>query len=146
MVRVHQKSNTQPKETIMNRSTTIIRGAFLVAVTAAALQPLTSAPATAFAPAASTVSIQAQGTDLYGMVTSSRPSCELDRKVVVFKQKGERGGSDDKRVASDTTDDLNGGGEWSTGNTGMAGRFYAKVVASSDCKAAVSGTIKVERE
>src|SRR4249920_456164 len=78
--------------------------------------------------AATTVTIKAEGTDLSGTVKSPRPhKCVQDRKVIVIKQKGARGGGDDVKFASDTAD-LNGTvGEWSTGTTGTAGRFYARV-------------------
>ncbi len=97
----------------------------------------------AAAPAASKVTIEAAGTDLSGTVSSPKTGCERDRTVVLFKQKGKRGGGDDLRVASDTTDYSNGVGQWSTGNTGMAGNFYAKATKTADCKVAFSKTVKV---
>ena len=71
-----------------------------------------------------TVTIKAEGTDLSGKVKSPRAACKDDRKVIVFKQVGARGGGNDKRFASDTAES---DGSWNTGNTGTAGRFYAKV-------------------
>lgn len=99
------------------------------------------------APKASvTVTITAENTDMSGVVKSSNPAlCAADRKVVVWKQKGERGGGDDTRFASDTTDLQNGKYVWSTGNTGTAGRFYAKVGSTPGCKADSSPTIRVHR-
>lgn len=101
------------------------------------------APAATAAPASSTVTISAQGTDLSGTLSSPRRSCKNNRKVIVFKQRGERGGGDDINFASDITE-LDGGlGVWSTGNTGTEGRFYAKVRKTDNCAGDTSPTIKV---
>ena len=100
----------------------------------------------AVAPAPVTVTIKAEGTDMSGTVKSSDPTtCAADRTVVVFKQKGSRGGGDDKRFARDTTDLQGGKYVWSTGNTGTEGRFYAKVKATADCRGDASPTIRVRR-
>ena len=124
---------------------TILRAALPVAALAAL--PVGIETASAAAPAASsTVTIKAEGSDLYGTVSSKRAACEGDRTVVLYKQKGARGGGDDVRIASDTTEVSNGVGQWNTGNTGMAGRFYAKVTKTADCKPDTSPTIKVERK
>lgn len=109
---------------------------------AAGLAIGTAATATAAPTVASTVTIQAEGTDLFGNVSSANPVCEADRKVIVFKQVGTRGGGDDIRFASDTTDD---DGDWNTGNTGTAGKFYAKVKRTDLCKADFSPTIRATR-
>ncbi|WP_146207397.1 hypothetical protein [Nocardioides silvaticus] len=103
---------------------------------------LVPAGAEAAAPAASTVTIEADGTDLFGEVDSPRDRCEKNREVVVYKQIGSRGGGNDRRFASDTTDD---DGDWNTGNTGTEGRFYAKVKKTDRCKADVSPTIRATR-
>ena len=99
-----------------------------------------SADASTRAP--STVTIQAEGTDLFGQVSSTRAACEADRKVIVFKQVGTRGGGDDIRFASDTTDS---DGDWNTGNTGTEGKFYAKVKRNTECRADFSPTIIAQR-
>lgn len=96
----------------------------------------------AAAPAKSTVTIKAEGTDLSGKVTSPRQACKTDRMVIVIKQKGARGGGDDKKFASDTADE---NGAWDTGNTGTEGRFYAKVRATAKCKGDTSPTIHAVR-
>ncbi len=45
----------------------------------------------------------------------------------MIKQKGARGGDDDKKFASDTASLQGDVYVWSTGTTGTPGRFYAKV-------------------
>lgn len=96
--------------------------------------------------AATTVTIKAEGTDLSGLVKSAKRSCVDGRKVVVYKQVGRRGGGDDVRFASDTASlAMSGFGEWSTGNTGTAGRFYAKVRRTAGCSGDTSPTIRATR-
>ena len=103
-----------------------------------------AAPAAPAAAAAkTTVTIQAQGTDLSGVVKSPKPKkCAAGRAVVVRKQIGTRGGGDDVRFASDTAGP---DGQWSTGNTGTPGRFYAVVRATPGCKGDKSPTIRAVR-
>jgi hypothetical protein len=96
--------------------------------------------------AATTVTIKAEGIDLSGTVKSKRKVCKDNRKVLVFKQKGAKGGADDKKVGEDTTELHNGVGVWETGNSGFEGRFYAKVKRTKHCKGAVSPTIRAVRE
>jgi hypothetical protein len=117
-----------------------------VAALAAGLGALVAAPAHAGGLAATTVTIEADGTDLSGTVESSQVVCMDDRKVIVLKQKGAKGGGDDKRVATDTADLSGDVGVWSTGNTGLEGRFYAKVRKTEFCKADTSPTIRVSRD
>jgi hypothetical protein len=91
------------------------------------------------------VTIKAEGTDLSGVVKSPRPKkCAKDRKVTVFKQKGaSQNPAVDEKIASDTAS-LNGDRyEWNTGNTGLTGRFYARVGPTEFCKKDTSRTIKV---
>jgi hypothetical protein len=119
------------------------RVAAVVLATGAATGLATAASAAASAPVAkSTVTIKAEGLDLSGTVRSPKAACEGDRKVVVFKVVGTRGGGDDIRFASDTTEVQNGVGVWSTGNTGTKGRFYAKVRKTGACAADASPTVK----
>ena len=109
---------------------------------AAGLAIGTGVTASAAPTIASTVTIQAEGTDLFGNVSSTRATCEANRKVIVFKQVGTRGGGDDIRFASDTTES---DGDWNTGNTGTEGKFYAKVKRTDLCKADSSPTIRATR-
>jgi hypothetical protein len=117
--------------------------AALVAVAGVAL----AGPAEAEASRArSTVTIEADGVELSGTVSSPRPrQCAAGRTVVVFQQKGARGGGNDVRIASDTADRDAGRYEWETGNTGIEGRFYAKVRRTPQCRADTSPTIRAVR-
>ncbi len=85
----------------------------------------------------STVTIKGPGGDFSGKVKSDVDSCVADRTVIVFKKTK----SGKKKIGSDNTD---GDGRWSTGNSGQTrGKFYAKVKASGKCDAARSKTIKL---
>jgi len=112
--------------------------------TAAAV--LVSAPSSqAMDRANNTVTIVAENTDLSGTVKSKFAICKDARKVLLVKQKGTKGGDDDKVISSDTTELEGNVGVWSTGNTGIEGRFYAKVKRTANCKAAVSPTVRAVR-
>jgi hypothetical protein len=94
--------------------------------------------------AKTTVTIQVQGTEYHGTVSSPRPKkCAKNRKIVLYKQKGKvQDRSVDKRVGMDTAS-LNGGVyEWNTGQNGLYGKFYAWAGRTEYCKAAASPTIK----
>ena len=95
----------------------------------------------------STVTIKAQSGDFSGTISSSRPMrCAQDRKVVVFKQAGaNQDPSQDDRVASDTASLSGDRYEWSTGNTGVYGKVYARVGRTEHCKADTSRTVRSVR-
>jgi len=112
-----------------------------LATAAAALVSTAASPAAGAERADVVVTIQAEGTDLSGTVKSPRRICKADRKVLLVKQKGAKGGDDDQVIASDTTSLQDGKWVWSTGNTGTEGRFYAKVRRTADCKRALSPTV-----
>jgi hypothetical protein len=98
------------------------------------------------APAETTVTIKAEGTDLSGKVISPRPlRCAQDRKVILMKQIGTRGGGDDINFASDTAGLQGDVYTWSTGTTGTPGRFYAKVKPIQGCKGDTSPTVRAQR-
>jgi hypothetical protein len=110
--------------------------AFLASVTAAS----------AIVYARTTVSIVAKGRDLSGFVSSSnRRRCANNRVVTVFRQRGSRQNPRvDTRIASDNAS-LNGNRYmWSTGNTGMTGRLYARAGRIRGCRADSSRTIRVQ--
>jgi len=100
--------------------------------------------ATAGTLADTTVTIKAEGTDLSGTISSPRPRrCAKDRKVVVFKQAGsEQDPSVDEKIASDTASRSGDVYRWSTGNTGMTGKFYARAARTADCKPDTSRTVR----
>jgi hypothetical protein len=120
----------------MSARTVVIAVGFAVAAT------LPAAAAHAQAKAPSTVTIKAEGVDLSGKVKSPRQSCKTDRKVVVWKQIGARGGGDDQKMFSDLA---GSDGSWDTGNTGIAGHFYARIKATPKCKGDTSPTIHATR-
>ncbi len=118
----------------------------VVALAAGGALVLTGPAGSAVAPAGSTVTIQADGTDLSGTVRSARTICKDGRNVIVYKQIGARGGGNDVRFAMDTSELDGGVGEWSTGNTGTEGKFYAKVRKNSHCKGDSSPTVRAVRD
>lgn len=118
----------------------ILGGAALVS---AALTGFTATTADAAAKAKVTVTIQAEGVDLSGVVKSANPElCAANRKVKVYKVIN----GENHLFATDTTDEPgNAPYTWSTGNTGQEGRFFAKVSAKPGCRADVSPTITAVR-
>jgi hypothetical protein len=102
----------------------------------------TAGPASAGGGAATKVTIKGPG-DIFGKLISSKNKCMNDRKVTVYKQKGKRGGSNDKKVASDISELSGGKGSWSVGQPGVNGRIYAKAGKKSGCKVGFSKTIRV---
>ena len=54
---------------------------------------------------------------------------------------GDRGGGNDEQVAYDDASYENDAYRGSTGNTGMEGRFYAKVKPTYQCKGGTSKTV-----
>ncbi|WP_028660080.1 hypothetical protein [Nocardioides insulae] len=108
----------------------------------AALSTVTPVAQAAPARASVTVTISAEGTDMFGVVKSSRPKrCAADRTVKVFKLvRGEP-----HLWATDTTGRQGRAFVWSTGNTGTEGRFFAKVAPKPGCRGDVSPTIRVRR-
>ena len=114
---------------------------FLGAI-ALAILALTT-PASAAGAGKTTLTIKAQGLDLSGTVQSSRGSCLGDRNVKLYKQKGrEQRPNSDTLVATDTSERQGDHGEWSTGNTGMRGKFYVRTGKVPGCTAATSKTIR----
>ncbi|WP_110207975.1 hypothetical protein [Nocardioides daejeonensis] len=92
--------------------------------------------------AAVSVTIKADGVDLSGKVKSRRTACKVERTVLIYKQFGGRGGGNDHLFATDTTDER---GRWNSGNTGQAGKFYAKVRPTAKCRGASSPTVRAVR-
>lgn len=113
----------------------VVGGVFLTGVSSAGTR------------AETTVSIRAQGTDLSGFVDSPRPRrCADGRTIVLYKQLGtEQDPRNDDRIASDTAELVGDRYQWSTGNTGVYGRFYARARPTPDCRPDNSRTIRVRR-
>jgi hypothetical protein len=99
----------------------------------------------AFAGADTGVTIKGPDGDFHGKVLSERASCQVGRKVVVYKQKGKKQDpSADKKIGSDTSEKHGNHGDWSIGNSGFKkGKFYAVARKSSGCNAGASETIKL---
>ncbi len=123
-----------------------MRAKLLVAVAVTGVGALGLTPvASAAERAESQVTIKAEGLDLSGQVKSERPQrCAEGRRVVVFKQVGQRGGGNDERFATDDASQNGDRYEWSTGNTGTPGRFYAKIRRTDRCKGDTSRTVRAE--
>lgn len=114
---------------------------FLAAIGLATLAFAASAQASG--PAPTFLTIRAQGLDLSGKVKSPRVRCVGNRKIKLYKQKGtEQRPSVDTLVATDISERHGDHGEWSTGNTGMRGKFYVRTAKVSGCKAGASKTIR----
>ena len=96
--------------------------------------------------AATTVTIQVEGTDFSGAVKSTRPrKCAAGRKVVLRRQVGDvQKPSTDPVIGSDTASWNGERFEWSTGNTGQSGRFYARAGRTPLCKGDSSRTLQTE--
>lgn len=100
-----------------------------------------SAAANAAGDAPTKVTVEGTG-NVFGYVESPKKTCMDGRKVSVYKQKGKKGGSDDKKVASDTADKNGNLYIWDVGNPGIQGKFYAKVSATNGCEGDTSPTVK----
>ena len=85
----------------MKTRTTLVAVGLAVAIALPGSASLAQA-STARSLASTTVTIKAEGTDLSGKVKSVRQACITDRKVIVIKVVGTRGGGDDMKFASDT--------------------------------------------
>lgn len=93
------------------------------------------------------VTIMVSDGEFSGYVDSPRPrECAKNRKIVLFKQVGRtQDPSADKRVASDTASKNGDRFMWSTGNTGLSGKFYARAGRTPSCQPDTSKTIRSDR-
>ena len=113
---------------------------------AALTTTMTSTSVQAATKARTTLTIQAEGVDLFGKVKSSKLSCLGNRTVKVYKQKGtQQSPSTDPVIASDISQRVGDHGEWSVGNTGREGKFYARTRGTLACTGATSATIVARR-
>lgn len=119
-----------------------MRAITLAVAAAAVVLPTGVAAGAAGTKAPVTVTIAAEGTDMFGTVSSTKPlKCAANRTVKVFKLVN----GEPHLWATDTTSKQGSKYVWSTGNTGTPGRFYAKVGSTPGCKMDVSPTIRVVR-
>ena len=90
------------------------------------------------------VTIHANG-EVYGKVKSPRlHRCADNRKVKVYKQRGSKQNPRNEEVVASDTSELQGNhGEWSIGNAGLSGKFYARAGKKPRCKADSSKTIQI---
>lgn len=120
-------------------------GALLMLLVAMVAAGQPAALASAKEPAARakvTVTIDAEGTDMFGTVKSPKPArCAADRVVEVYKMVD----GEPHLWVTDTTSRQGNAYVWSTGNTGTAGRFYAQVKAKPGCRGDKSPVIRVRR-
>ena len=89
------------------------------------------------------VTVEGSGS-VYGYVKSSKKSCMDDRKVNVYEIKGQKGGGDDNKIASDRADKQGDYYVWDVGNPGADKDFYARAGAIPGCEADSSPTIEVK--
>lgn len=122
----------------------LIGGLSAALLTASLLGPVVAGTSGAAPPrkASVTVTIQSEGTDIFGEVRSSKPRrCAANRTVKLFKMVN----GEPHLWTNDTTELQGGRWVWSAGNTGTEGRFFAKVGAKPGCRADASPTIRVRR-
>ena len=113
----------------MRAKTTITALALTAAASAAMAGPAQGATS-------SSISIQTQTSGVFGFVKSSKSSCHSGRKVTVYRQvKGP-----DKKAGSDTAQPNQDGSQYSVALS-RAGKYYAKVKATSKCKGKTSKTV-----
>lgn len=82
--------------------------------------------------------------NVHGKVLSEKASCQYNRTVIVFKQKGSsQVPADDQKVGTDTSEKSGNIGRWSIGNPGLRkGKYYAKAKGNDKCAAGFSKTVK----
>jgi hypothetical protein len=90
------------------------------------------------------VSIEAEAGGFFGFVHSPKHSCELNRKVKLYKQKGsEQNRRVDQKIGSDVAQPNGPDSQWNI-NTEKSGKFYAFTKRVSGCKGDYSKTVHSE--
>jgi hypothetical protein len=91
------------------------------------------------------VTIKGAGGDFAGKVKSSKAACFGDRKVIVYRLKGNGyDPANDTRVGSDVSSVRGDHGVWAVGNTGFKhGAFYAFAPRIHGCKPGFSLPIQL---
>lgn len=124
----------------------LLAALMMLVMLAALTTTMTSNSVKAATRAGTTLTIQAEGIDLFGKVKSTKLSCLGNRTVKVYKQKGTtQSPSTDPVIASDISERVGDHGEWSVGNTGIEGKFYARTRGTLECTGATSTTIVARR-
>ncbi len=114
----------------------------VASIGAAAVGNVDDAQAKKVSKAGASLSIEPSAPGFSGELASSRESCESNRKVVLYKQKGShRNRRKDKKVGSDIAQPNGDAGMWHV-DSGPTGKYYAYVAATKKCKAAVSRSIR----
>jgi hypothetical protein len=81
-----------------------------------------------------------------GVLSAGKPACASAQPVTVFKKVGALGGSDDRVLGTDATDQ---GGAYAVSKKKRRGTYYSKVPAKTiatagNCLAATSPKLKIE--
>jgi hypothetical protein len=117
----------------------------LAAVTALVLAVALAPAAGARGAAETKVTIKGPNGDFSGKIKSSKAKCLGDRKVIVYRIKGN--GYDpenDEVIAKDTSEVVGNRGKWSVGNTGAGpGAYYALAKRSPGCKVGFSVPLQI---
>ena len=103
----------------------------------------TSGAAASGGSAPTKVTVEGTG-NVFGYVESPKKQCMDDRKVTVFEQKGQKGGGDDEKVATDRASKSGDVYIWDVGNPGINRKFYARAGAIPGCAGDSSPTESVE--
>lgn len=130
----------------MTRKTNFRSLIAVLAVSALALAGLGGSAASAATPPTKVVIIAESG-GFYGFVKSPKLECKSERTVVLYKQLGaKQKPRTDQQVGMDTSQANGDGYEWNMGNPGLhSGRYYARAVATPECSAANSVTLRAQR-
>ena len=114
----------------------------VIALTACCLLATSGIAAAAGGKADTGVTIQGPD-NVHGKVLSERTSCQFNRTVIVFKQKGNKQVPKvDKKMATTTSERSGNKGVWDIGNPGFpSGKYYAKAKGTSTCAAGFSKTV-----
>ena len=117
----------------------------LAAVTALVLAVALAPTARARGAAETKVTIKGPNGDFSGKIKSSKPKCLGDRKVIVYRIKGNGYDPDnDEVIAKDTSEVVGNRGKWSVGNTGAGpGAYYALAKRSPGCKIGFSVPVQI---
>lgn len=106
------------------------------ALAVAALGSVALASPASAAKTGTKLSIQTEQDGVSGFVKSSKSSCHSGRKVTVYRKVS----GPDKKAGSDTAQPNQDGSQYKV-SLSRAGKYYAKVNATSKCKGKTSKTV-----